>query len=98
MKEPRQPASSRRRYLLAALVPLTPGLAFTARAFWVQHQRNELWQRDLGTFTYGDTGMPIDTYAQWMHVFSVPFHVTAAFLLYRYLFHAGDPTAIADRA
>lgn len=72
------------RYVLAALLISLPGVLFSAKA--VAMYRFQQRQLHLGFIVYDvpeNPGMPIDAYIRWMLVFSVPFFVVSAFVLYR---------------
>lgn len=72
------------RYVATALLIASPGFVFSAKAVSVHLYRQSRLEIGIGIFDVpGIPGMPINTYIRWMLVFSTPFFVFAAFVLYR---------------
>ena len=72
------------RYVTTALLISLPGIFFSAKAISIYLYRQRKLDIGIGMFDVpGFPGMPIDAYIRWMFVFSVPFFVFSAFVLYR---------------
>ncbi len=72
------------RYVTSALLIALPGIVFSAKAVSIHIYRQH--KLDVGIVIFdvpGSQGMPINAYIRWMLVFSVPFFVISAFVLYR---------------